>query len=197
MKHPEEAGSHRPGHTDDPLVLDASADHAPALVLLISAEWALPARPAVTVLTELQRRWDPRVTRALVAEAIPSVLDSFSVDRLPTWILLRPQVVVASEANHPAAEHDPDPRDRDHAKGPDSAVRVHPGDPACTAGQQPTARTTPREWFSIGHEAVRTSDGSVARLLGSWQEVSRLVGATPKHAVADAVAQYLVDDARL
>lgn len=98
------------GRDADPLmppdagVIDAASTDAPDLLLvLVTAPWAPPARPAARVLTELQRRWNPARVRALTVVSAPETLDLLDVDRVPTWIVLGP---AAADAAH----HDAHPR---------------------------------------------------------------------------------------
>lgn len=66
----------------------AGSPGAPVVVLL-SASWAGPSRPAPTVLRELSRRWGSRILALLVEEPDNDVLEQLSVDVLPTWLKFR------------------------------------------------------------------------------------------------------------
>jgi hypothetical protein len=61
----------------------------PVLLVLVTAAWSLPARPATTALRELAPRWGGDI-HPLVADARPDVLDLLHVESVPTWIFLRP-----------------------------------------------------------------------------------------------------------
>lgn len=64
---------------------------ARAAVVLVSAQWAGPARPAPTVLQELGRRWGSAVHILLVDDPSEELLDLWQVDHLPTWLRLLPR----------------------------------------------------------------------------------------------------------
>lgn len=55
-------------------------------VVLVSARWAVPSRPAPTVLTELSRRWGDSVHTLLVEDPDDELLESWDVQMLPTWL---------------------------------------------------------------------------------------------------------------
>jgi hypothetical protein len=61
----------------------------PALVL-VTADWAGPAKPARTVLRELSRRWGDAVLAVLVENPEPENLEQLDVDVVPTWLLFEP-----------------------------------------------------------------------------------------------------------
>jgi hypothetical protein len=60
-------------------------EHAP-VVVLVSAPWAGPSRPAPTVLRELARRWGESVQTLLAEDPDEAVLDQLHVSVLPTWL---------------------------------------------------------------------------------------------------------------
>lgn len=66
-----------PGHT---------SRTALPVVVVVSASWAGPSRPAPTVLRELGRRWDGTVQILLVEDPSDELLERWSVDVLPTWL---------------------------------------------------------------------------------------------------------------
>lgn len=71
-----------PGGDLDP---DPGAEVA---VLLVSAQWSTPARPAATVLRELARRWGSSVLSLLLEDADEDMLDRLGVETIPTWLRL-------------------------------------------------------------------------------------------------------------
>lgn len=56
------------------------------VLVLVSAPWAGPARPAPTVLRELARRWGPAIRVLLVEDPTDELLEHYYVDVLPTWL---------------------------------------------------------------------------------------------------------------
>lgn len=60
------------------------------VVVLVSADWAGPSRPAPTVLRELARRWGEGRRTLLIEDPDDAVLDQLQVNVLPTWLLCAP-----------------------------------------------------------------------------------------------------------
>lgn len=60
------------------------------VVVLISATWAGPSRPAPTVLTELSRRWGQDIRAVLLEDPLDEVLDQLEITLVPTWVRLEP-----------------------------------------------------------------------------------------------------------
>lgn len=60
------------------------------VLVLISAPWAGPARPAPTVARELSRRWGAAIRILLVEDPTDEQLERYSVDVLPTWLQFVP-----------------------------------------------------------------------------------------------------------
>ncbi|MGP9536711.1 hypothetical protein ACT3SP_01785 [Brachybacterium sp. AOP43-C2-M15] len=54
----------------------------------MTAPWAGPSRPAPTVLRELSRRWGDARPAVLVEDPAEETLDAWSIEVLPTWLLL-------------------------------------------------------------------------------------------------------------
>lgn len=73
------------------------ADDVPAVVL-ISASWAEPSRPAPTVLTELSRRWGSSAHTLLVEDPDDDLLDQWDVQMLPTWMRFTPRALLDDES---------------------------------------------------------------------------------------------------
>lgn len=66
-------------------------DHgARPVVVLISAAWAGPSRPAPTALRELSRRWAGDVRTVLLEEPGSEAIDQLDISLVPTWIRLEP-----------------------------------------------------------------------------------------------------------
>lgn len=65
---------------------------AAPVVVLVSASWAAPSRPAPTVLRELSTRWGSEILTLLVEDPEDEVLEQWNVDVLPTWLRFRPGV---------------------------------------------------------------------------------------------------------
>lgn len=72
-------GHEETGHAPDPPV-----------VVLISADWAGPSRPAPTVLRELARRWGTAIRTLWIEDPAEEVLDLLEVEVLPTWLRFSP-----------------------------------------------------------------------------------------------------------
>lgn len=68
---------------------DGDAGRGP-VVVLVSASWAGPSRPAPTVLRELGRRWGAAVQVLLVDDPSEAVLERWAVGVLPTWLRFLP-----------------------------------------------------------------------------------------------------------
>lgn len=66
-------------------------------VVLISASWAGPSRPAPTVLTELSRRWGSCAHTILVEDPDDELLDQWDVQMLPTWMRFAPRALLDGE----------------------------------------------------------------------------------------------------
>lgn len=62
---------------------------APPVVVVVSAPWAGPSRPAPTVLRELGRRWGDAVQVLLVEDPTEELLEQWRIDVLPTWLRFR------------------------------------------------------------------------------------------------------------
>lgn len=65
---------------------DDGTDADVPVVVLLSADWAGPSRPAPTVLRELSVRWGTDVRTLLLEDPSDEVLDLLEVDVLPTWL---------------------------------------------------------------------------------------------------------------
>ncbi|GAA5908113.1 hypothetical protein JCM8208_003693 [Rhodotorula glutinis] len=66
-----------------------SADLQRVSVLYFRADWAEPCKTMDTVTTELASRWDQVLFLSIEAEALPDISESFEVDAVPYFILLR------------------------------------------------------------------------------------------------------------
>lgn len=68
--------------------LRSAGSRAP-VVVLVSAPWAGPSRPAPTVLHELGRRWGAAVQVLLIDDPSEQILETLRVEVLPTWMGFR------------------------------------------------------------------------------------------------------------
>ncbi|WP_157975598.1 hypothetical protein [Brachybacterium sp. YJGR34] len=79
-------------------------DEGAPVVVLVSADWAGPSRPAPTVLLELGRRWGTEVTTLLVEDPSEEILDQLQVEVLPTWIGALPATAGTTDPATPTVE---------------------------------------------------------------------------------------------
>ena len=79
------------GSTDVNPVLDTGLGPVPAppVVVVVSAPWAGPSRPAPTVLRELGRRWGDAARVLLIEEPTEALLEGWRIEALPTWLRFR------------------------------------------------------------------------------------------------------------
>lgn len=144
--------------------------HLPAgddvpVVVLVSASWAGPSRPAPTVLRELGRRWGTAVRTLLVENPEDEVLDAWGVEVVPTWMRFVRQGSGPTTLSDTRVISD---------ASTSSDAR------SATSGQDRPVRLVLAQLEGVGH------DGASVRLEGPWDLTHRLEGAQPKHAV-DAV----------
>ncbi|KAK4050665.1 glutaredoxin [Microbotryomycetes sp. JL201] len=66
-----------------------SQDLSRVSVLYFRADWAEPCQQMDTVTTELAKRWQSVLFLNIEAEALPDISESFEVDAVPYFILLR------------------------------------------------------------------------------------------------------------
>lgn len=142
----------------------AEADGSTEQVLvLVSAPWAGPSRPAPTVLRELARRWGDALTVVLIEEPSEEVLEQWDIDVLPTWALLQ----------RPAEGHGAPLPTRRARHTPPTAPG---GEPTDTCAAAPGAAVT-GEVRGVG------ARGELIVLPGPWEVIRRVTGAQPKHVV--------------
>ncbi|HEX7353127.1 hypothetical protein [Brachybacterium sp.] len=140
------------------------AEMVPAVVLF-SAPWAGPSRPAPTVLRELARRWGSTTHALLFEDPSEKDLDRWGVDVLPTWFRLLPADTAWTGVEPKAA-----------ATASDGQAGL--GDataPESTAG-------TPQSLI-LSELSGHGPDGAEVHLPGPWTVVHRREGAQPKHVV--------------
>lgn len=129
-------------------------------VLLVSAPWSTPARPAVTVLRELARRWGSAIRPVMLEDADEDALDRLGIETIPTWLRFTRSAQEGSGS--PRARFDPGP------------------DPGAALGATPDADFPPNVFRDLplsdlaGHDVV---------LEGDWTLTRRRTGALPKHIV--------------
>ncbi|QCR52624.1 hypothetical protein C1N80_02835 [Brachybacterium sp. SGAir0954] len=136
------------------------------LLVLVTASWCAPARPAVTILRELSRRWGPDRTAVHLLDPEPALLDALGVEVLPTWLLLE-----HAGPGEPAAVPD-----TSAAPSP-SAAPDAPDAERCTTGRSTVRRTVRTSTL------LPTPTGERIELRGSWTELHRRTGALPKHVI--------------
>lgn len=143
------------------------------VVVLISAAWAGPSRPAPTILRELQRRWGMSVDLVLFEDPDDAVIDELGVEVVPTWLRLEPA---------------PPPPTPDPAGLLDQAWRTGHGDAA--GRDEPSHATGSCEQpvppgLPCRHLALEGASplGENVTLSGSWVEAHRRTGALPKHVI--------------
>lgn len=159
-------------------------------VVLVTADWAGPARPAETVLRELSRRWGDAVRAVVVDASQDELLDLLGVDVVPTWLRL---IRVTDEVTD-------DP----------GALRETPSSIAAGVAVTQAPGTEAVETASVGAEAVgadavetaaaerlsrldetlilrdvpfASGTGEDTVLAGTWRLTHRRTGALPKHEV--------------
>lgn len=173
---------------------DAAAparDRTPVLVLL-SADWAGPSRPAPTLLRELSRRWGTAMHTLLIEEPDDEILARWAVEHLPTWLRFVPD---EDEAIVDHGDEKPDlPRIEDRAAAAAQledvdgiSTREHSDDAADgdapvavgAASSRPDEQEVLREVTLRGH----APGGGELMLPGPWRLSHRRSGALPKHVV--------------
>lgn len=180
-------------------------DRPRTVVVLVSASWAGPSRPAPTVLRELSRRWGGEPAALLIEDPADALLESWQVEHLPTWLAFRrvPDRQTPSAAGDRIEAADrTKARDRTEAKdrtgswdqrgdGPAQATDdAAPGSPEgadtpAAAVGEPHAGTSTGSGVPLvltGLEGT-TPTGERLSLPGRWQMVRRRSGALPKHVV--------------
>lgn len=136
------------------------------LLVLVTASWCAPARPAVTILRELSRRWGPDRTAVHLLDPEPALLDALGVEVLPTWLLLE----------H-AGPGDP-------SAAPDTSAQPSPPDaPDAPEAERSTTGRTAVHRTVCDSTLLRTPTGERIELRGSWTELHRRTGALPKHII--------------
>lgn len=136
------------------------------LLVLVTASWCAPARPAVTILRELSRRWGPDRTAVHLLDPEPALLDALGVEVLPAWLLLEHE-----EPGEPSAVPDTS-----------AAPDAHDAHDAHDAERSTTERSTVRRTVRTS-TLLPTPTGERIELRGSWTERHRRTGALPKHVI--------------
>lgn len=165
-----------PVHPDQPTDLELLADpeqptdlggDRPAVVL-VTASWCGPCRPAPTVLRELGRRWGPSVHAVMIEDPSDEVLDQLVIDVLPVWLRLAPGTVAApGPGSAPVSPRTPQRVGKEHS------VPAGSGVPADADPPHPL----------IADLRGAFPDGTPVRLRGEWSITERHDGALPKHEV--------------
>lgn len=167
---PDASATHRP--LGDPG--DGAAEGAVPVLVLLSADWAGPSRPAPTLLRELARRWGPAMHTLLVEDPDDEILDRWGVTHLPAWLRFVPDLPRANSAN----ETTPTPTSLGDGTHQDAQTE----DDRLGAGDEPVEddrRHGLREDVLRG----RSPGGADLTVPGPWVLSHRRSGALPKHAV--------------
>lgn len=168
----------------------------PRVLVLVSAAWSVPSRPAPTVLRELARRPGAPVRGLLLEDPERAVLDELGVSVLPTWLVLGPAADrPGGDVGGPGGRSDggpggrsvggPDPDDGG-PEGCDGAERH--ADPDRAAAERVDAVPVDADPVITDLTGLDAA-GEPTRLRGRWRELRRAEGALPKHAVAALVEQ--------
>lgn len=154
-------------------------------VVLVTADWAGPARPAATVLRELSRRWGDAVHTVMVDASQDAALELLGVDVVPTW--LRFVRVAGTALDGPLVPHE---TARSAATGAEGAVMSagHAGvsTPDSAEGTAGAAEGTAdsAEHLLLRDITATSVTGERTVLTGIWKLTIRRSGALPKHEVA-------------
>lgn len=172
----------RPGPESDPrgrsrpVPSPGAAEGAAAVLVLLSADWAGPSRPAPTVLRELARRWGHSMHTLLLDDPDEETLDRWSVEHLPTWLRFDPAPApdgTAETSSSCTAQADGE------ASAADSAgMTATEGDPTGAALPEACSST-------LYEDELRglSAGGEQISLPGPWVLTHRRSGALPKHVV--------------
>lgn len=197
-----ENGTARPTSDDaasDREILDR--DQVPVLVLL-SADWAGPSRPAPTLLRELSRRWGPSMRTLLLEDPDDELLDRWEVEHLPTWLRFVPEGREAGrdhgDVGHPLGDGENDHRVAPTGRDRGDALDLGSQRPRDADGSPGTSDSASAPASAAGSDAARLVLGTVLREEaltgrapggeeithpGPWRLSHRRSGALPKHVV--------------
>lgn len=154
--------------------------HPEAVIILVTASWCLPCRPARTLLQELQRRWGERVL-TLVLD-VDRLQESASTGSGPSFDSDAAEDEGTREESSPSAGTQV--LDRLSVEHLPTWIILHPGDWDESEGQSPFAALQSEddcvedagEDFLLGE----TLDGSRVMIGGAWNETARRIGAASK-----------------
>ena len=164
-------------------------------VVLVTADWAGPARPAETVLRELSRRWGDTVRAVVVEASQDEMLDLLSVDVVPTWlrfIKVTDQVTDSPGGLGETASSIAAGAVETREAGPEAAaaaVETAAVETAAagTGAAHPGAAESlsrPDEHLVLRDLPVTSSTGEHTVMAGTWRLMHRRTGALPKHEIA-------------
>lgn len=143
------------------------------MVVLLSATWAGPSRPAPTVLRELHKRWGGSVGAVLIEDPDDAVIDALGIEVVPTWLRFEPAPRgPAADPSLPAEQGPPTPQcSSEHGNARSGSTGPEGG------GAKLRPATTELE--------VEGMDplGRPVTLSGAWLETHRRTGAAPKHLI--------------
>lgn len=83
---PSEGSGTQHENRDDGPTAETIREGTVPVVVVVSAPWAGPSRPAPTVLRELARRWGSALQVLLVEDPDEDLLERWSISALPTWL---------------------------------------------------------------------------------------------------------------
>lgn len=115
---PDPSAQHRPLEDPTGRVLEGAVP----VVVLLSADWAGPSRPAPTLLQELTRRWGAAMHTILLEDPGDEILDRWEVTHLPTWLRFVP-----AEAAHVSSDTGALREETLHGQSPGGAELTLPG----------------------------------------------------------------------
>ena len=172
----------RPGSESDsrgrslPVPSEGTAEGAAAVLVLLSADWAGPSRPAPTLLRELARRWGPAMHTLLLEDPDDETLDRWGVEHLPTWLRFVP-----APAQHGGAETSSGSTSGADGKAP----AADPTDMTAIEGDPSDAALRDASSTSLYEDVLRgcSPGGAALSLPGPWVLAHRRSGALPKHVV--------------
>ncbi|KAM0791764.1 hypothetical protein ACM66B_004028 [Microbotryomycetes sp. NB124-2] len=157
-----------------------SQDLARVSLLYFRADWAEPCQQMDTVTTELAKRWHSVLFLNIEAEALPDISESFEVDAVPYFILLRGHTLLTrlSGAQPQALSQ----ALTAHASKPTGQSTTSQQPKAATSAydpskqDEPTAATTTRQAPAPENETQQELDARCQRLMNQSDVVLFMKG---------------------
>lgn len=157
---------------------DARVERDP-VVLLIAPRWAAPARPALLIAPELNRRWGGHPRLLVVDDPDDDLLDALDVEAVPTWLRFE-----VREACAQASSESSGPTQDQRSTPVDQLLRTFAFLVTSQVNAADHAHSDAEELTRLAPcENSRAAAGDRSR----WVETARLTGAQPKHAVDTAL----------